>query len=619
MKQTFALFALILSTAFVWMVPSFAQNPPIKPKPPNVDAKFAMVHEGNAVRGRLLFADEQKLGCVKCHTIDGSGTKAGPDLSTVGDKFARRDLIQAVLAPSATIADGYGTTRVETKTGDEFVGVLKQVTDRWIELIGADAHRIRIATADIKQQRGSSISLMPEGLQAGLTEQEFADLIEYLVSLKQSGRSLTTHHGMPENIPQLSRPIELRPFLAQELRVPRPTGLGKTATPLGLVWFGQVPGFPQRFLVVHQAGKIWMVEKNAHDDRMSVFADFTAETFCTRGPNGLLSLAFHPQFRDNSKYYVKHQVFEDGKITTVLDERHFSSDGRSDSGEPARRLLKIVSVAEHHNGGCIEFGPDGFLYLGMGDSAPNFDPQGYGQDLRLLFGKILRIDVDHRLGDLPYAIPRDNPFRNRPDARAEIWAYGLREPWRFSFDPVTRELWLADLGQERGDEVDIIRPGENYGWNVYEGFELFSNEHRRAGAVYVPPLFSTHRKDGQAIVGGRVYRGDKHSSFYGVYIFGDYQSKRIWGLTQTNGSLETVRQLATCPQPITEFATDEQGHIYVVGYEGMIYQLDFTRTEFDKPTASVLKRTQPLCALRATEVCNFRPDCETRCSIGSSR
>ncbi|MGZ4963962.1 MAG: PQQ-dependent sugar dehydrogenase [Limisphaerales bacterium] len=584
MKQTTALFALMLSSAFVGPFPSFAENPPITPKSPEVYAKFAMTHEGDVVRGRLLFADEQKLGCVKCHTVDGSGTKAGPDLLTVGDKFARRDLIQAVLSPSAAIADGYGTTQVETIDGDEFVGVLKQVTDKWIELIGGDAKRIRIATADIKEQRGSSVSLMPKGLQAALTEQQFADVIEYLVSLKQSGHSLTTHHGMPENIPQLAQTIELRAFLSEELRVPRPPNPAKTATPLGLIWFGQVPGFPQRFLVVHQAGKIWMVEKNATGDRTTIFADFTAETFCARGPNGLLSLAFHPQFRDNRKYYVKHQVLEDGKITTVLDERNFAPDGMRDSGQLARRLLKIVSVAEHHSGGCVEFGPDGFLYLGMGDSAPNFDPQGYGQDLRLLLGKMLRIDVDHRDGELQYSIPRDNPFRNRSDARPEIWAYGLREPWRFSFDPLTREMWLADLGQERGDEVDIVRPGENYGWNVYEGFELFSNEHRLKDAVYVPPLFSTHRKDGQAIVGGRVYRGDKHSSFYGVYIFGDYQSKRIWGLTQTNRSLQTVRQLATCPQPITEFATDDQGHIYVVGYEGMIYQLDFTRAKFDRLT-----------------------------------
>ena len=196
---------------------------------------------------------------------------------------------------------------------------------------------------------------------------------------------------------------------------------------------------------------------------------------------------------------------------------------------------------------------------------------------------MLRLDVDRCDAGLPYGIPADNPFRGRTDARPEIWAYGLREPWRFSFDSATGDLWVADLGQERGDEVTIVRRGENHGWNVYEGFEIFSNEHRKEGAVYVPPIFSNRRKHGSAVMGGHVYRGDKHSSFYGIYIFGDQLSKRIWGLTQDNRSLQTIRQLATAPQAITSFATDEKGGIYVVGYQGMIYQLDFTGAKFDEP------------------------------------
>lgn len=548
--------------------------------------QFAMQHDGEAARGKMLFADEQRLACSKCHSIDGRGNKAGPDLSSVGEQFARRELIDAVLNPSATIAVGYSSTRVETKSGEEYQGVLKQVTDLAIELMGADGQRVRIATRDIKEQHGSSVSLMPEGLQAGLSLQEFTDVIDFLVTLKQPATALTSHRSMPETIPQLTRPITLRPFLDEELPVPPTAATAVRNVQLGLVWFGQVPGFARRFLVAHQAGKIWLIEKHERGDRTSVFADFTPEVFSARGPNGLLGVAFHPKFRENRKYYLKHQVFEGGKITTVLVERQFSADFTRDSGQSSRRLLKIVSVAEHHNGGCIEFGPDGFLYLGMGDSAPNFDPQGYGQDLRLLFGKMLRIDVDRRDAGLPYGIPADNPFVGRKDARPEIWAYGLREPWRFSFDRVTGELWVADLGQERGDEIDIVRRGENFGWNVYEGFELFSNEHRKEGSVYVPPIFASRRKHGSAVMGGHVYRGDKHSSFYGIYIFGDHQSKRIWGLTEDNRSLKIIRQLATAAQAITSFATDEQGSIYVVGYQGMIYQLDFTGAKFDEPVGA---------------------------------
>ncbi len=544
--------------------------------------QFAMLHDGDVARGRKLFADEQRLACSRCHSVDGRSVKAGPDLSAVGDQFARRELIDAVLMPSAAIAVGYSTTLVETRSGEEYQGVLKQVTDSAMELMGADGQRVRIATSEIKEQRGSSVSFMPEGLQAGLSMEEFTDLIQYLVTLKQAVNALTSHRGMPETIPQLTPPITLRPFLHEELRVAPQVGGAAGNVQSGLVWFGQVPGFRQRFVVVHQAGMIWLVEKHESGDLKSVFADFTPGVFSARGPNGLLGLAFHPRFRENRKYYLKHQVFEDGKIATVLEEREVASDYKRDSGQPSRRLLKMVSVAEHHNGGCIEFGPDGFLYLGMGDSAPNFDPQGHGQDLRLLLGKMLRIDVDRRDPGLPYGIPTDNPFRGRPEVRPEIWAYGFREPWRFKFDSVTGDLWVADLGQERGDEVAIVRRGENHGWNVYEGFELFSKEHRQEGAVYVPPIFSTWRKDGSAVMGGCVYRGDPHSSFYGVYVFGDYQSKRIWGLTQDHRLLRTIRQLATSPQAITSIAADEAGRIYIVGYPGMIYQLDFTGATFDE-------------------------------------
>ncbi len=554
--------------------------------------RFAMERDGDAARGRQLFGNEQQLGCTRCHSIDGRGSKAGPDLYSVGDQFARRELIDAVLRPSATIAVGYGTTIVETKSGDEYSGVLKQASEAGLELMGADATRFRIPTGDIEEERGSVVSFMPEGLQTALSLQEFADLIEYLVSLKQPENSLTTHRGMPRNITMLAHPAALRPFLTDGIGFPRVTGPERTIQS-GLVWFGQMPGLTNVFLAADQAGKIWRLQKGADADSVSVFADLTREVFSARGPNGLLGLAFHPRFRENRKYYLKHQVFEDGKIATVLVERLAAPDGHADSGRPSRRLLKIESVAEHHNGGCIEFGPDGFLYFGMGDSAPNHDPEGFGQDMHLLFGKMLRLDVDHGGEGQSCAIPGDNPFRDCAGVRPEIWASGLREPWRFSFDPVTGNLWVADLGQERGDEVDIVRRGENFGWNVYEGFDPFSNLHRRPGQVYVPPIFAAWRKQGTTLVGGRVYRGDPRSSFYGVYIFGDYTSKRIWGLTQENRVLKTIRQIATAPQSITCFAADEAGQIYVACYEGMVYQLDLSSAVFESPTAISTAQTAP--------------------------
>ena len=559
--------------------PIFAQTPATTgaAKVPTLDEyrKFALTRQGDVARGAKLFADEQRLACAKCHSINGTASKAGPDLFAVGDKFGRRDLVDAVLMPSATISPGYGTVVVETKAGVEYQGVLKQANDAGLQLMGADGKLVTIATADIKEKRGSTLSLMPEGLQAGLSLQELADLTEYLATLQQTESTLLSNRGMPAAIPQLNKPVTVRPFFTQELSLPR----GRVKT--GLTALHQVPGLSNVFLVLHQKGMIWMMEKTATGEEKTVFADLTSEVFSNRGPNGLLDMAFHPKFRENRKYYVKYQVFEEGTVATIIVEKQFSADFKSDSGQNPRRVLKIASVAEDHSGGCLQFGPDGYLYIVMGDTGPHNDPNGHAQNLQLLLGKLLRIDVDHAEAGKPYAIPKDNPFVGRADAQPEIWAYGFRNPWRFCFDKITGDLWLADVGQDRVEEVDIVRRGENYGWNVYEGFEPFSNQYRKEGRNFAQPVFAYRRKYGNSITGGYVYRGDKKSSFYGVYLCGDYTSKRIFGVTQESGALKAVRQIGTVPQGLTSFGTDEAGNIYAVGFEGMIYQLDFSGSRYD--------------------------------------
>ena len=573
----------LVATAFTQVAPATAspsgQTAPVPSLKEFRD--FAMGHDGSAAHGRDLFNNEQRAACVGCHSVDGSSSKAGPDLFAVGDKFPRRELIGAVLEPSAEIAVGYGTTIVETKSGEAYQGVLKQSTADGLELLGGDGKMVRIAAQDIKEQRGSTVSLMPEGLQAGMSRQEFTDLIEYLVTLKQPESALTSHRGMPADIPELAKPIAVRPIFSEELRFPHAFVHKPGDVRYGLVWFGQHPRSSNTFVAVHQTGKIWLLEKSATNYVKTLFADVSKDIFNERGPNGLLGMAFHPKFRENRKYFLKHQVFEEGKIGTTVVERQASPDLRTDSGQASRRLWKVVSATQDHSGGCIGFGPDGFLYIGMGDTGPQQDPQGHGQDLTTHLGKILRIDVDHTDTGLAYAIPPDNPFRDRSDVRPEIWAYGFREPWRFSFDPVTHDLWVGDVGQDRVEEVAIVRRGENHGWNVYEGFEPFSNRYRKDGASYIPPVFAYRRKFGNSITGGYVYRGDKRSSFYGVYICGDYTSHRIFGLKQQDRTLQVVRQIGTAPQSIASFAEDEQGNLYVVGYEGMIYKLDFADAVFE--------------------------------------
>jgi putative heme-binding domain-containing protein len=528
---------------------------------------FALLHEGDPLRGKTLFADDQKTLCSKCHTVDGGAGKAGPDLFAIGDKFGRGDVIGSVLRPSETIAVGYNTTTVETKSGEEYSGIIKQATDAWIELMGADGKARRIETAEISERQTSEISFMPEGLQAGLTLQEFTDLVEYLVGLKQPASALMLEHGMPRDIAQITRPVTFHPFHSTELKFEHP------------VWFGPIPGESNAFLVVeHETGKIWRLEKKAGGDQKTLFVDL--EPYM-KGTRGLLGLAIHPRFRENRRYYFAKHLVENGKFATCIFEREASADLSADSGRASRLILKLEEATGVHFGGGLEFGPDGYFYAGMGDSGPQEDPQGHGQDLRLLLGKMLRMDVDHPRAGQPYSVPSDNPFAGSAEVRPEIWAAGLREPWRFSFDPLTGDLWVGDVGQDRYEEIDIVRRGENCGWNVYEGFEPFSNRYRKEDAIYVPPVFAYGRKFGVSVTGGYVYRANPKSSFYGVYVFGDFQSQRIWGLTQENRVLKKIWQIGTAPQPIVSFGRDHSGELYLVGYEGMIYKFDFDKAVFE--------------------------------------
>ena len=295
-----------------------------------------------------------------------------------------------------------------------------------------------------------------------------------------------------------------------------------------------------------------------------------------------MCVAFHPRFLENRKYYVNYHVRNQGSFfSPVIVERQATPDLRRDAGVPSRRLLQIHQDTDLHWGGMLAFGPDGFLYIGAGDAGPQEDPEGHGQDLSLLTGSILRIDVDRQQGGKPYAIPESNPYRNAaPPVRPEIWASGFRMPWRFSFDPVTGDLWVGDVGQDLFEKVSIVRAGENHGWNVYEGFMKFSDQYRREGETYTPPVMTYRRKYGPSVTGGYVYRGKRNASYYGAYIFGDFESKRIWALTQADRQLIKVRQIGESPQKIASFGVDADGELLLVGYEGTIFRLVLDDSDF---------------------------------------
>jgi putative heme-binding domain-containing protein len=537
-----------------------AANPPAKYE------TFAMTHQGDAARGKALFFDTAKLACGQCHSVDGRGGKVGPDLFAIGDKFGRRELIEAVLSPSASIAVGYETTIVRTRAGEVYDGIIKEATDAGLGLIGADGQLVRIPTVDIEERRTSALSMMPQGLQNALTFQEFADLVDYLASLRLPETANAGQRGMPATIAELAKPVTLVPFIAPEHKFTHP------------VCFTPVPGADAFAVVEHETGRVWLIEKHAAGETKRLFLDAGR---LMPGSHGVMCIVFHPHYASNRRYFMVDQIVERGTFVNRVLEGEAAPDLMHDSGRPRREVLRIEGSTSNHCGGGLAFGPDGYLYIGMGDTGPQQDPHGNGQNMSVLRGKMLRIDVDHHDADRAYAVPADNPFVGRSGVRPEIWATGLRNPWRYSFDPLTGDLWAGDVGQDLYEEVDIVRRGANHGWNVIEAFAPFSNQYRKDGERYAPPIFAYSRKYGVSITGGYVYRADSKSSFYGVYICGDYESKRIFALTQRDGVLEKVRQIGKSPQRIVSFEQGAKGELYLVGYEGMVYRMDFGTAKFE--------------------------------------
>lgn len=546
--------------------------------PPNIASvedyrKHAMSRDGNPVAGEKLFS-AKKTQCTLCHTTDGSGRMAGPDLAAAGDKFSREDLIRSILEPSANIMTGYSLSVITTKDNQILSGTLKHSSREKLVIAGPGDIRHRLAKSDIKDLSTSPVSMMPSNLYATLSKDEFSNLIAYLEKLKDQSLTERTTQGTPAKIEKLAKPIQLLPFFGQSLGLQKP------------VWFGDHPSIDNLFVVMEKSrARISILERDDDGRELhSTFLEIPEEVYVTND-EGLLGLAFHPNFSENRRYYFMHEIKDGPRRGMMIGERIADENLRKDSGKPTRQVLEFEVATQFHHGGGLEFGPDGFLYIGVGDGGPQEDPHGHAQDLSDYSGKLLRIDVDDQKGGKSYGIPRDNPFINHENHEVlpEIFAYGLRQPWRFSFDPANGELWVGDVGQNRFEEIAIVRAGENHGWNVYEGFELFSTRYRKEKNEYTPPVVSFRRKHGVSITGGYVIRTEteKPSSFDGVYICADYQSRRIWGIRHENRKLKTIREIGTCPDRLVSFGQDRSGNIYAVGYnKGIIYRLDFEGAVF---------------------------------------
>ena len=344
-----------------------------------------------------------------------------------------------------------------------------------------------------------------------------------------------------------------------------------------------------RLFVVEQSGRIRVFPHDQSVSGAAVFLDLTHKVLAPpKGFNeeGLLSLAFHPRYRENGLFYIYYSVAEPKR--GVLSRFSVAKDdpNRADP-ESEHVLLEVAQPWPNHNGSTVLFGPDGYLYMSLGDGGAANDPLNSGQDLSTLLGTIIRIDVDHQQDGLPYAIPADNPFVAREGARPEIWAYGLRNIWRMSFDRATGELWGGDIGQNAYEEIDLIVKGGNYGWNIREGFHPFDRRRQKRSPDPVDPLIDPvveyPRDQGISVTGGHVYRGSSMPQLVGAYLYADYWSGRVWALRHENEKVVAHREVFRDSRKfITSFGEDEAGELFVCcfdsydgrgSHDGRIYKI----------------------------------------------
>jgi len=324
-----------------------------------------------------------------------------------------------------------------------------------------------------------------------------------------------------------------------------------------------------RIFVLEQGGRIRVFQNDPQATETSIFLDISGQTDTSSGELGALGLAFHPNYASNGYFYV---YYTPNPGESVLS-RFRVSETNPNLAEPGSEkvLLQIAQPFTNHNGGQLVFGPDGFLYMSLGDGGSGGDPQGNAQNLGSLLGKILRLDMDVPDPGPDYTIPPDNPFRDTAGARPEIYAYGLRNPWRISFDPESGVLWAADVGQGEVEEIDHIVPGGNYGWNLFEGTRCFASTDCVATDLQAPVFTYDHSQGDKSITGGFVYRGKTAPSLRGLYVYADYISGRIWALNMTSDRVSNTLLMAS-GLPVASFGTDSGGELYLCSFDGSVYR-----------------------------------------------
>jgi len=342
-----------------------------------------------------------------------------------------------------------------------------------------------------------------------------------------------------------------------------------------------------RVFVAEQEGIIKVLKNDQDAEEASVFLDIDARCKYADNQNeeGLLGFAFHPKFKENGEFFVYYTSTEVDLLSIVSRFRVSKDNSNTADAASEEEILRIPQPYWNHNGGTLEFGPDGFLYIGLGDGGSANDPHGNGQNLTTLLGKVLRIDIDHKADGMNYAIPKDNPFIGKQvpvgprgamvPARGEIYATGVRNIWRMSFDRKTGTLWAGDVGQNLWEEINLIKSGGNYGWNIREAKHWFrpdGNDTDRKDLI--EPILEYHHDIGKSITGGTVYRGARVPELVGKYLYADYVSGRLWALHYDEAAGKIVANYSLTGEnlPVMSFGDDEAGDVYFTTPFGSLYR-----------------------------------------------
>jgi len=325
----------------------------------------------------------------------------------------------------------------------------------------------------------------------------------------------------------------------------------------------ELPDGSNRFLVTEQRGVISIFDNRPDVQRASVFLDISDHVNSQGNEEGLLGLAFAPDFDRSGVFYVDYTAQNPRR--TVIARFTASADHSRAAASSQSVILEINQPFANHNGGQIAFGPDGYLYIGMGDGGSGNDPQNNAQNLNALLGKMLRIDVNGTSPGLNYRIPPDNPFVGRQGTRAEIWAYGLRNPWRFSFDSNTGDLWVGDVGQNAFEEIDLVRKGQNYGWNRIEA-ETCTGGRTCDKSDTILPVVSYPTGSNCSVTGGFVYRAGRIPAIQGAFVYGDYCSGKVWALRYDGTRVSEQMEIADGDFRISSFAIDLAGNLYALAH-----------------------------------------------------